>query len=60
MTSDIEDCLSVVLKALKKADLPATEASAWCKAMLANDRVGFIAREPLESLSNHFQAATVR
>jgi uncharacterized Zn finger protein len=60
MTDAIEDCLSVVLKALKKADLPATEASAWCTAMLANDCVGFIAREPLESLRKHFQAAAIR
>jgi hypothetical protein len=41
-----------------KADLPANEAIGWCSAMLANDRVGCIAREPLESLRNHFQAAT--
>ena len=34
MTEDIEDCLSVVLKALKKCDLPAAEVIAWCSAML--------------------------
>ena len=43
MTEDIEDCLSVVLKTLKKCDLPADEVIAWCSAMLDNDRVGFIA-----------------
>jgi hypothetical protein len=53
MTADIEDCLSVVLKALQKCDLPATEISAWCSVMLDNDRVGFIAREPLQSLRDH-------
>lgn len=58
MTDDIEDCLSVVLQALKKCDLPADEVIAWCSAMLDNDCVGFIAREPLQSLRNHFQAAT--
>ncbi len=56
MTEDIEDCLSVVLEALKKCDLPAAEVIAWCSAMLENDRVGFIAREPLQSLRNQFQA----
>jgi len=58
MTDDIEDCLSVVLKELKKCDLPANDVIAWCSAMLANDRVGFIAREPLQSLRNHAQAAS--
>jgi hypothetical protein len=54
MTEDIEACLSVVLATLKKCDLPADEIIAWCSAMLANDRVGFISREPLQSLRNHF------
>jgi hypothetical protein len=57
MTQDIEDCLDVVLKALAKCDLPATEVIAWCSALLDNDRVGFIAREPLQSLRNRAQAA---
>jgi uncharacterized Zn finger protein len=60
MTADSEECLSVVHKALRKCDLPAEEVIAWCSAMLANDRVGFIAREPIQSLRNHFQAATAR
>jgi hypothetical protein len=60
MTADIEECLSVVHKALTKCDLPADEVIAWCSAMLANDRVGFIAREPLQSLRNHCQAAGER
>jgi hypothetical protein len=60
MTQDIEDCLSVVLKALQKCDLPAAEIIAWCTAMLDNDRVEFIAREPLQSLRNQLQAAAAR
>src|SRR6516165_6668596 len=52
MTRDIEDCLSVVLQTLQQCDLPAAEIIAWCSAMQANDRVGFIAREPLQSLQN--------
>jgi uncharacterized Zn finger protein len=58
MTDDIQDCLSVVFQTLKKCDLPADEITSWCSAMLDNDRVGFIAREPLQSLRNHFEAAT--
>jgi uncharacterized Zn finger protein len=50
MTEDIEDCLSVVLEALETCELPATEIITWCSAMLDTDRVGFIAREPLQSL----------
>jgi uncharacterized Zn finger protein len=60
MTEDIEDCLNVVLEALKKCDLPATEVIAWCEAMLENDRVGCIDREPLQSLRNRFQKPAPR
>ena len=60
MTQDIEDCLDVVLKALAKSDLPAAEVIAWCTAMLDTDRVGFIAREPLQSLRSRAQATTGR
>jgi hypothetical protein len=60
MTKDIEDCLNVVLRALQKCDLPVNEVIAWCSAMLDNDHVGFIAREPLQSLRNHAQAAAGR
>ena len=60
MTDDIEDCLSVVLKNLKKCDLPAVEVVAWCSAMLENDRVRFIARDAIESLRNQMQAAAAR
>jgi hypothetical protein len=60
MTQDIEDCLDVVLKALAKCDLPANEVIAWCSAMLDNDRVGFIARESLQSLRNRVQATAGR
>ena len=60
MAQDIEDCLSVVLKALEKCDLPANEVIAWCSAMLDNDRVGFIAREPVQALQKHAQAASGR
>ncbi|HEY7309256.1 MAG TPA: hypothetical protein VH643_07875 [Gemmataceae bacterium] len=57
MTQDIEGCLDVVLKALAKCDLPAAEVIAWCSAMLDTDRVGFIAREPLQALRTHARAA---
>lgn len=60
MTDDIEDCLSVVLKALQKSDLPAAEIITWCSAMLDNDRVGFIAREQLQSLRRRLQLVAER
>ncbi|MDB5348916.1 MAG: hypothetical protein JWN86_163 [Planctomycetota bacterium] len=60
MTGDIEDCLNVVLEALRKCDLPAAEVIAWCSAMLENDRIGFIAREPLQSLRDHVQRTAAR
>jgi uncharacterized Zn finger protein len=60
MTGDIEDCLNVVLEALRKCDLPAAEVIAWCSAMLENDRIGFIAREPLQSLRDHLQRTAAR
>jgi uncharacterized Zn finger protein len=60
MTEDIEDCLNVVVKALRTCDLPAAEMIAWCSAMLEKDRVGFLAREPLQSLRNHNQKTTPR
>jgi hypothetical protein len=60
MTQDIEDCLKVVLVALKTCDLPAAEVIAWCAEMLKNDRIGFIAREPIESLQNHFETTAPR
>lgn len=58
MTDDIEECLQVVIKALKKCNLSASEVIAWCSAMLENDRVGFICDRELKSLRQHFEAAT--
>jgi hypothetical protein len=52
--------LNVVLEALKTCALPAAGVMAWCSAMLESDRIGFIAREPLESLRDHFQTIAAR
>jgi hypothetical protein len=60
MTQDIEGCLDVVLRALQRCDLPADEVVAWCSAMLDNDRVGFIARGPLQALRDRARAAAER
>ncbi|HKB34956.1 MAG TPA: hypothetical protein VKD72_00790 [Gemmataceae bacterium] len=60
MTEEIEDGLGVVITGLKKCDLPAAAVIAWCTAMLANDRVGFIARESLESLRQRYQQSAAR
>jgi hypothetical protein len=60
MTVGIEGCLIVVIGALRTCDLPAAEVLAWCSAMLESDRIGFIAREPLESLRKHFLSTAAR
>jgi hypothetical protein len=57
MTQDIEECLQVVVRALKKCDLPPGEIIAWCKAMTKSDRVGFIYDRELEGLRKHFEAS---
>jgi hypothetical protein len=55
MTDDIEECLEVVVRALKKSNLPPEEIAAWCKAMAKSDRVGFIYDRELEQLRKHFE-----
>lgn len=55
MAQDIDDCLSVVIAALRTCDLPASEVIAWCATMLQTDRVSFIASKPLEALRAHWQ-----
>jgi hypothetical protein len=60
MTQDIEDGLSVILKALLKCDIPAPEIITWCAEMRANDRVGFIAQQPLHLLQTRFETAQKR
>jgi hypothetical protein len=57
MTDDIEECLKVVLQALRKSDLPASELLAWCRGMLKKDRVGFICEEELKALQADLEAS---
>ena len=57
MTEDIEGCLQVVIKALRKCDLPAEDVIAWCAAMLKKDRVGFICDKELRALQGRFDAS---
>lgn len=57
MAEDIEDGLSVVIEAVAKCDLPADEVLAWCSVLLQTDRMGFIARRPLEALHRRVEAA---
>ena len=52
MTEDIESGLMVVIKALATCDLPASEVRSWITSMITSDRMGFIARESLESLQD--------
>jgi hypothetical protein len=57
MTQDIEECLTVVMKALKKGDLLTAEKLAWCREMTMRDRVGFICDRELQSLRKNFETA---
>jgi hypothetical protein len=54
MSDDIEECLQVVIAALKKCDLPAGEVVAWCGDMLKRDRIGCICDQELEALRQRF------
>jgi hypothetical protein len=56
LTDEIEECFQAVTKALKKCDLPPAEVVAWCKEMIASDRVGFIYDAELRTLQKHFEA----
>jgi len=55
MTEEIEACLNEVIAALRTCDLPTSEVLGWCSTMLETDRVGLIAREPMEALRAHWQ-----
>ena len=43
----------MVVKALKKSDLPPTDMIEWCDGMLKSDRVGFIYRDELQTVRDH-------
>jgi hypothetical protein len=55
MTQDIEECLQVVVQALKKCRLPSEGILAWCKAMAKADRLKCIYDRELEQLRKHFE-----
>ncbi len=57
MTDEIEECLSVVITALKKCDLPASEVIAWCAEMLKKDRVGFLCDKEIGALRDQLKGA---
>jgi uncharacterized Zn finger protein len=57
MTDDIEECLTVVMKALKEGDLPTAETLAWCREMTLRDRVGCVCDRELQALREHFETA---
>ena len=58
MTQDIEECLQVVIKAIRKCDLPADDVVAWCAAMVKKDRVGFVCDKELRTLHNRFSTSS--
>lgn len=55
MTEDIEECLTVVIQALKTCDLPASQVTAWCGDMLNSDRVGYVSERELQVLREQFE-----
>ena len=57
MAQDIEDCLTLVMKALERCDLPTGEKITWCAAMVKRDRVGFICDQELRALRSQLEAA---
>jgi hypothetical protein len=57
MTYDIEECLQVVVAALRKCDLSSGEITTWCQAMTKADRVGCIYDRELEALRKHAEAS---
>ncbi len=57
---DVEACWNVVVQAAPEVRTAAADAIAWCMAVLEHDRVGFIAREPLESWPKHLPAIATR
>ena len=57
MTDDVEGCLQVVVRAVRKSDLPAAEIVVWCKAMVKSDRVGCIYDRELQALQQQFEAS---
>ena len=56
MTGDIEECLQVVVKALRQCDLPADDVTAWCAGMRKKDHVGFICDTDLRALQGRIDA----
>jgi uncharacterized Zn finger protein len=57
IAEDVADCLNVVIEAVTNSDLPADEMLAWCSALHKADRMGFIARGPIEALRRRVEAA---
>ena len=57
MSQDIEECLQVVIKALRQCDLPADDVIAWCSGMLKKDRIMFLCRKELQALHDQFDAS---
>jgi hypothetical protein len=55
MTEDIEECLTVVVAALKDSGLPTAEILAWCDQMTRADSVEFICEKEFQMLRNSIQ-----
>jgi len=56
MIHDIEECLQVVLPAVKNSGQSPDEIVAWCAAMIKSDRIGSICDRDLGTMRNAFDA----
>ena len=50
MTTEIQSCLSVLIKALDQGPVPAAHVVAWCDQMVRSDRIGCICDHELRAL----------
>lgn len=57
MTDDIQECLQVVVQALKNCDLPPADVVTWCDGMAKCDRMGFIGPRELGALRQQFDGS---
>jgi hypothetical protein len=56
MAYEIEECLEVVLAAVRRSDLSMAEIKTWSSAMLATDRTGCLCASQLQALARGSKA----
>jgi len=56
MAYEIEECLEVILAAVRRSDLSTAEIKTWSSAMLATDRTGCLCTSQLQALARGSKA----